>query len=114
MYKTGKGQVVISGDWRPFRDIIERIMQEEKIEREVSEDGSSSSIPTQVWNIGCLSILYYLEANKRKCSECKKVLEAGDDIRCLDCRSVMCPYCAEKHFWPNGRPKESRHEFAGR
>jgi hypothetical protein len=109
MYRMQSGKVVISGDWRPFRDAIERAMKEEGIEKEVSEDGSSISIPSQVWNIGCIAILHYLDAHKRTCGDCKKVLEAGEDIRCLDCRWLMCPGCAERHFWPNGRPKEGAH-----
>lgn len=111
MYRMQSGKVVISGDWRPFRDAIERAMKEEGIEKEVivHEDGRSESIPTQIWNVGCIAILSYLEQNKKVCGDCKKELVNGDDIRCLDCRWLMCPTCAEKHFWPNGRPKESRH-----
>lgn len=114
MYKTEKGQVVIAGDWRPFRTAIEKAMKEEGIEKEVSEDGSSSSIPQQIWNIGCLSILNYLEAKQRHCGDCKKPLTEGEDIRCLDCKWLMCPACAERHFWPNDRPKGETHGIAPR
>lgn len=111
MYRMNGGKIVISGDWRPFRDAVEAAMKEEGIEKTVEQtaDGRSVSIPNYVWNIGCVSILHWLEAHQPKCGDCKKVIEPGEDIRCLDCKWLMCPFCAEKHFWPNGRPKESQH-----
>lgn len=116
MYKNKNGVVVVGGDWRPFRAAIEKAMKDEGVEKEVTvtEDGRSEQIPVQVWNIGCLSIQHYLDAAQRHCGDCKKPLINGDDIRCLDCRWLMCPGCAEKHFWPNGRPKESTHGVAPR
>ena len=111
MFRKENGRVVV-GDWRPFRAAIERAMQEEGIEKEVTingDGGKTVSIPVQVWNIGCIAIDHWLDTHKKHCGDCKRELHDGEDIRCLDCKWLMCPTCAEKHFWPNGRPQGDHH-----
>jgi hypothetical protein len=93
---------VITDNWPPVRKALEAGY-------EFLKETYPGNLPQRDWNIAVLAIHFYNEQNRRKCCECKKELYGTDDIRCLDCRSTFCPYCAEKHFWPNGRSKEDKH-----
>jgi hypothetical protein len=98
MHKTGDGFVMFQ-DWRPIRDAIEAAYEEMGL-------AIPANIPKEHWNLGGLAIHFFQEQNRSSCFTCKKLVYRGDDIRCLDCKMVFCPACAEQHFWPNGRPKE--------
>jgi hypothetical protein len=96
-----QGRVTV-GDWPPIKKAL-------VAGYEFLNETYPGNLPQRDWNIAVLAIHFYNEQNRKTCTECKKLLYGGDDIRCLDCRAVFCPYCAEAHFWPNGRPKENKH-----
>ena len=96
------GRVIVD-NWPPVRKALEAGY-------EFLKESYPGSLPQRDWNIAVLAIHFYNEQNRpvvKRCDGCKTEIQEGDDIRCLDCRAVYCPYCAKQHFWPNGRPKES-------
>ena len=103
MYIIRNGKVEI-GYWPPYRKAVEAAMADLGIAKL-----ESGSIPPDVWNIGVATAVQFQEQNKLHCSKCRKPLDQGDDIRCLDCRAVYCPHCAKEHFWPQGRPQGDHH-----
>lgn len=84
-------------DWPPVRAAIEGAYR--ALGRE-----TPSSIPTEEWNLVALAMDFHKHASRSACLECRTPLFRTQEIRCLDCKAVVCETCAPKHFWPNGRP----------
>jgi hypothetical protein len=99
-YRVRESGYVELHDWPPYRKALEKAYEILGIPK------PEGSLPQHDWNIVTVAISEFLEAQKYSCVHCRKVLERHEEIRCLDCRAVLCPRCAEEHFWPNGRPKD--------
>lgn len=89
------------GDWRPIRNAIEAAYAEMGIE-------VTGSIDRRDWNLIGLALNHAEFASRATCLECKERLPQHAVIRCLDCKAALCERCAPRHFWPNGRPRDSR------
>ena len=96
-YKMSNGDYGFD-DWRPIRNAIEAAYTElgQKVPKNIDKE---------IWNLVGLSIHHYSHAMQFDCAECRKSLRHGTEIRCLDCKAVLCEQCAPRHFWPNGRPR---------
>ena len=80
-------------DWQSVRAMVEKIYKElgEEVPR---------NIPARDWNIVGLAMKYEHERMQFTCVSCEKPIPYGKEIRCLDCKSVLCESCASRHFWP--------------
>lgn len=95
--KTASGNIE-AHDWPPMRRALVKTYEV------LGEPLPEGSLPQRDWNLVVVAISEFLEAAKLSCSHCSKKLERHQEIRCFDCKAVMCEHCAKEHFWPNGRP----------
>ncbi len=91
----------IFGDWRDTRAAI--IKAYECIGETWAPNGDRRE-----WEIVDAAIKADREARRVPCLTCKRVLALGEEVRCLDCKSVLCEVCAPGHFWP----PSGRHSIA--
>ena len=85
------------GDWRSIRNAIDAA-------REVLGEPPAGNIPDPDWKLVGLAMTYNDWVSRISCINCQKKLLRYQEIRCLDCKAVLCEQCAPRHFWPNGRP----------
>jgi hypothetical protein len=94
-----------TGDWRDQRE-VHRLLSE------AQGKPPSANVPDEEWKLVEQVIEAYRKMreawDKPFCGECKKIIEHGWVIRCLDCSMPLHEnYCAVRHFWPKGRPESS-------
>lgn len=71
-----------------------------------------NDIPERDWRLVGLALEADRIASIRTCVECRKPIEHGVQIVCLDCHAALHEACAPRHFWPNGRPPRDLEERA--
>lgn len=98
--RDSQGRLTV-GDWQPVRASIEAAYK--ALEIEVPRDG----VPRRDWDFAVLLLSHHAHASKTTCAECRMPLSWHEAIRCYDCKAPLHERCAEKHLWPNGRPKET-------
>lgn len=86
------------GDWRDQREI----------HKELGEVDDKGVHPTDWEYMGRVLKAHsriFERLHKPTCFHCAEIIETVV-IRCLDCKAPLHDYvCAERHFWPNGRPR---------
>jgi CO/xanthine dehydrogenase Mo-binding subunit len=87
-------------DWQPVAKAVRAAYAE------LGKAEPEGGIPQEDWNLVAVAISEFKEAQKYTCIHCRTTLERHEEIRCIDCKAVMCESCAKLHFWPNGRPKD--------
>ena len=88
---------MLFGDWRDVRAALDLAVAE--------VDGAKpDSHVERDWKLASAVIKHFRTAQASICFECREPVLYGREIRCLDCKAVLCERCAPRHFWPNSRP----------
>ena len=100
-------------NWQPIRQALELAYKELGLEMTKTPNGAT--YPADHWNIAGLVYTYVdrqLSEKVGSCFSCRTKLDFFTVIRCLDCKTTLCEYCAKVHFGPNhaGRAKAAHGE----
>lgn len=88
-------------DWRPTRAALE-------LAYGVLGEPVPSNIPERDWNLTIALEHAFIDRSEWTCLECQKKIPYRQEIVCLDCGAPLHKLCAERHFWPKGRPSHDR------
>ncbi len=87
-------------DWRPTRAALEAAYT-------AIGETHTGDLPVRDWNLATAILDAYRAQQIRICAECRKPIPYRAEIVCLDCKCALHAECAPRHFWPNGRPKQT-------
>ena len=94
--------MTVLGDWRDIRSAIEAAYA--KI-----GEVHTGNIPRRDWDLVESAIAEFKKNSELMCGECRESINFREEIVCLDCGTPLHRSCADRHFWPNGRPNTGIH-----